>query len=195
MPRAKKRRKNILAPLLAVLLVLALAGTLLFSAFREKIDRWEYPQHYTEYVEYYAGKYDIDPMILYAFIRTESNFDPDVDSNAGARGLMQITEVTFDWIKTKIAPTEELTFDSLYDPETNIRFGSFFVSYCLKKYDNHLATAAAAYHSGLGTVDGLLGQEAYSTDGVTLDHYPYPQMRLYVKKITESYQHYSEIYK
>lgn len=70
MPRAKKRRKNILAPLLAVLLVLALAGTLLFSAFREKIDRWEYPQHYTEYVEYYAGKYDIDPMILYAFIRT-----------------------------------------------------------------------------------------------------------------------------
>ena len=44
------------------------------------------------------------------------------------------------------------------------------------------ATAAAAYHSGVGTVDGLLGQEAYSTDGVTLDHYPYPQMRLYVKK-------------
>ena len=51
MPRAKKQRKNILAPLLAVLLVLALAGTLLLSAFREKIDRWEYPQHYTEYVE------------------------------------------------------------------------------------------------------------------------------------------------
>ncbi|MCI6786658.1 MAG: lytic transglycosylase domain-containing protein, partial [Oscillospiraceae bacterium] len=158
MPRAKKRRKNILAPLLAVLLVLALAGTLLLSTFREKIDRWEYPQHYTEYVEYYAGKYDIDPMILYAFIRTESNFDPDVDSNAGARGLMQITEVTFDWIKTKIAPTEELTFDSLYDPETNIRFGSFFVSYCLKKYDNHLATAAAAYHNGVGAVDELLTQ-------------------------------------
>ena len=82
-----------------------------------------------------------------------------------------------------------------YDPETNIRFGSYFVSYCLDRYSGHLATAAAAYHSGVGTVDGLLGQEAYSTDGVTLDHYPYPQMRLYVKKITESYQHYSEIYK
>ena len=66
---------------------------------------------------------------------------------------------------------------------------------CLDRYSGHLATAAAAYHSGVGTVDGLLGQEAYSLDGVTLDHYPYPQMRLYVKKITESYQHYSEIYK
>ena len=175
--------------------MLALAGTLLVSAFRDKIERWEYPQRFTEYVEYYAGKYGIDPMILYAFIRTESNFDPNADSDAGARGLMQITEVTFDWIKMKIAPTESLTFDDLYDPETNIRFGSYFVSYCLDRYTGHLATAAAAYHSGVGTVDGLLGQEAYSTDGVTLDHYPYPQMRLYVKKITESYQHYSEIYK
>ena len=181
MPKAKKRKRSILAPILALLLVLALAGTLLFSTFRDKIEHWEYPQRFTEYVEYYAGKYGIDPMILYAFIRTESNFDPNADSDAGARGLMQITDVTFDWIKMKIAP--------------NIRFGIYFVSYCLDRYSVHLATAAAAYHSGVGTVDGLLGQEAYSTDGVTLDHYPYPQMRLYVKKITESYQHYSEIYK
>lgn len=195
MPKAQKRKRSILAPILALLLVLALAGTLLFSTFRDKIEHWQYPQRFTEYVEYYAGKYGIDPMILYAFIRTESNFDPNADSDAGARGLMQITEVTFDWIKMKIAPKESLTFDDLYDPETNIRFGSYFVSYCLDRYSGHLATAAAAYHSGVGTVDGLLGQEAYSTDGVTLDHYPYPQMRLYVKKITESYQHYSEIYK
>lgn len=134
MPKAKKRKRSILAPILALLLVLALAGTLLFSAFRDKIEHWEYPQRFTEYVEYYAGKYGIDPMILYAFIRTESNFDPNADSDAGARGLMQITEVTFDWIKMKIAPTESLTFDDLYDPETNIRFGSYFVSYCLDRY-------------------------------------------------------------
>lgn len=132
MPRqSKKQKRSAWVPVTAVLLALALAGTVLFSAFREKIDRWEYPQRYEAYVEYYAGKYGIDPMILYAFIRTESNFDPAVDSDAGARGLMQITEVTFDWIKTKIAPTEALTFDDLYDPETNIRFGTYFVSYCL----------------------------------------------------------------
>ncbi len=52
------------------------------------------------------GKYNIDPMILYAFIRTESNFNPNAESNVGARGLMQITEITFDWIKMKIAPNE-----------------------------------------------------------------------------------------
>ena len=107
---------------------------------------------------------------------------------------MQITEVTFDWIKTKIAPDEALTFDDLFDPETNIRFGSYFVAYCLLRYDNHLATAAAAYHSGVDTVDGLLADPACSPDGQTLTHYPYPQMRRYVHKITTGYQRYQEIY-
>lgn len=182
-------------PLLRWLAVLLALGILLVSVFfRSRIARAEYPCRYSEYVTYYAAKYDIDPLILYSFIRTESNFDPDAQSDAGARGLMQITEVTFDWIKTKIAPDEDLTFDDLFDPETNIRFGSYFVAYCLLRYDNHLATAAAAYHSGVGTVDGLLADPACSPDGQTLTHYPYPQMRRYVHKITTGYQRYQEIY-
>lgn len=185
---------KMLKRVLVVVLILALAGSVLFALFRDRINKWEYPIQYAEYVTYYADKYDIDPLMLYAFIRTESNFNPRADSDAGARGLMQITEVTFDWIKSKIAPTEDLTFEDLYDPETNIRFGSYFVSYCLLRYQDDLATAAAAYHSGWGTVDDLLAQSQYSADGKTLDHYPYPQMRLYVKKITSSYQRYQEIY-
>ncbi len=176
--KATPRRQKLLRTLLAVLVVLALAGTLLFTAFRRQVDTMEYPCRYSEYVEYYAGKYNIDPLILYSFIRTESNFNPNAQSN----------------VKSKIAPTEPLTFDDLYDPETNIRFGTYFVSYCLLRYQRDLATAAAAYHSGWGTVDDLLAQSEYSADGKTLDHYPYPQMRQYVRKITHSYQRYQEIY-
>lgn len=188
--KVRKIAQRVLGGLLVVLMI----GVALFAAFQDKIEHWEYPMEYPEYVTYYADKYGIDPLMLYAFIRTESNFNPMAESDAGARGLMQITEVTFDWIKSKIAPTEDLTFEDLYDPETNIRFGSYFVSYCLLRYQDDLATAAAAYHSGLGTVDDLLAQSDYSKDGKTLDHYPYPQMRLYVKKITNSYQRYQEIY-
>ena len=173
--KAKSRRPGLLRTLLVVLVVLALAATLLFTVFRRQVDTMEYPCRYNEYVEYYAGKYNIDPLILYSFIRTESNFNPNAQSNVGARGLMQITEET-------------------YDPETNIRFGTYFVSYCLLRYHDDLATAAAAYHSGWGTVDNLLSQAEYSSDGETLDHYPYPQMRLYVRKITNSYQRYQDIY-
>ena len=192
--KSPERLRRFWLRMAAVLLVLLVLGSAFVISSHEEIEQWEYPRKYSDLVEYYAGKYSLDEKMLYAVIRTESNFNPKAESNAGARGLMQITEVTFDWIKSKIAPTEDLTFDSLYDPETNIRFGCYFVSYCLLRYQDDLATAAAAYHSGWGTVDELLAQPEYSADGKTLDHYPYPQMRQYVKKITESYQRYQEIY-
>ena len=182
-------------PLLCWLAALVALGILLVSVFfRNRIARAQYPCRYADAVTRYAEMYDLDPLVLYAFIRTESNFNPHAQSDAGARGLMQITEVTFDWIKLKIAPDEALTFDDLFDPETNIRFGSYFVAYCLQRYGTDLATAAAAYHSGVGTVNELLADSVCSPDGQTLSHYPYPQMRRYVHKITTAYQRYQEIY-
>ena len=190
----KPRPARRLAPALAALVVLLLAVGILVTTFgRTQIEEMEYPRRYEEYVTYYADKYELDPLVLYAFIRTESNFNPEAESSAGARGLMQITEITFDWIKSRIAPSETLTFDDLYDPEVNIRFGSYYVAYCLLEYGD-LATAAAAYHSGLGTVGELLANPDYSSDGRTLDEFPYPQMRRYVHKITTSYARYCEIY-
>ena len=81
---------------------------------------------------------------------------------------MQITEETFDWIKSKIAPDEDLTFDALYDADTNIRFGTYLISVCLARYENDVSTAVAAYHSGMGLVDSLVADAEYSDDGVTL---------------------------
>lgn len=178
----------------AVLLCLIAIGSIFVISSHEKIEQWEYPRKYSDLVEYYAGKYDLDERMLYSIIRTESNFDPQAQSNVDARGLMQITEITFDWIKSKIAPSEDLTFDDLYDPETNIRFGTYYFSYCLQRYGNDLATAAAAYHSGWGTVDSLLSDSQYSQDGVTLDSFPYTQMQRYVYKVTSAYERYCEIY-
>ena len=178
----------------AVLLCLIAIGSIFVISSHEKIEQWEYPRKYSDLVEYYAGKYDLDERMLYSIIRTESNFDPQAQSNVDARGLMQITEITFDWIKSKIAPSEELTFDDLYDPETNIRFGTYYFSYCLQRYGNDLATAAAAYLSGWGTVDSLLSDSQYSQDGVTLDSFPYTQMQRYVYKVTSAYERYCEIY-
>lgn len=192
-PAQTKRARRLFA-LAATLTGILAAGTLLFALGAEKLMRLQYPRKYEEYVQYYAGKYELDPLVLYAFIRTESNFDPNAESSVGARGLMQITEVTFDWIRGNIAPDEPLTFDDAFDPETNIRFGSYFVKYCLIRYEDDLATAAASYHSGWGTVDDLLDDSRFTDDGDTLTDFPYEQMDLYVRKITDSYQWYQRLY-
>lgn len=153
-----------------------------------------YPRRFSAQVETYAAEYDLDPLLIYTFIRTESSFKPDAVSSVGARGLMQITEVTFDWIKSKIAADEDLTFDDLYDPAVNIRFGVYYFSACLERYHGDVSTAAAAYHSGWGTVDGLLESSDYTADGHILHTFPYQQMGLYVTKITRAYERYQALY-
>ena len=188
----KKLGKRILwLVVITAVLVLAVRG------LREGLHRRDlarYPLKYTEYVENAAAANGVDPLLIYAVIRTESGFDPNAESNVGARGLMQITEVTFDWIKSKIAPGEDLTFDDLYDPAVNIRFGVYYVSACLERYPGDVSTAAAAYHSGWGTVDGLLESSDYSADGEVLHTFPYQQMGLYVTKINRAYVRYQALY-
>ncbi|MFI3169067.1 MAG: lytic transglycosylase domain-containing protein [Faecalibacterium sp.] len=195
----KKRTKSSSAckqsPVAWVIVFFALVGVVaLGSKVYQKAIDLSYPQEYTELVEYWAEEYEVDPLLVYAFIRTESGFDETAQSNVDARGLMQITSDTFDWIKSKIAVDEDLIFEDMYDPEVNIRFGVYYISRCLARYENDVATAAAAYHSGWGTVDDLLSQEKYSQNGLTLDVFPYTQMKNYVFKIAACYEKYNELY-
>ncbi len=154
-----------------------------------------YPLLYGEEVGEWADTYGLDPLLVYAVIHTESGFDPEAASDAGAIGLMQMTEDTFDWVKSKVAPEDEtLTFESLYQPAVSIRFGCYFLAYCMEKYVGDVSTAAAAYHSGMGTVDRLLQEGEHTADGRTLSSFPYRQMSHYVKKINDSYRRYQELY-
>lgn len=153
-----------------------------------------YPIQYTEDIRHWAAEYELDPLLLCAFIRTESGFHPEAESSAGAIGLTQITEETFLWIKSKIAATEDICFADLHHPAISIRFGAYYIAQCIQRYNGDIATAAAAYHSGWGTVDRLLTAPAYSADGKTLDLFPYTQMRNYVFKIAKCYQKYQQFY-
>lgn len=188
--KVRQRRRATLLLVLCALVCLAWAAKQAYHRVQLAL----YPQSYSAAVERWAEEYGVDPLLIDTFIRTESGFDPKAESNVGARGLMQITEETFFWIKSKIASEEALTFDDLYDPETNIRFGAYYVAACLDRYQGDVATAAAAYHSGWGTVDRLLAAEGYSADGRTLQVFPYNQMQNYVFKIQRNYRTYQRLY-
>ena len=195
MPKRKRIKTVIRRVCLLLFTIVLLVTTLLGGcrAFRVG-EEYLYPRKYSTTVQYWAKEYDIDPLLIYAFIRTESGFDPQAESNVGARGLMQITDETFQWIKSKIAADEDLSFEDLYKADVNIRFGAYYVAQCLARYNGDVSTAAAAYHSGWGTVDRLLTTEGYSTDGKTLSVFPYTQMQNYVVKIRRNYEKYQNLY-
>ncbi len=153
-----------------------------------------YPLRYTREVEVYAAEFDLDPLLVTAFIRVESGFDPEAVSKVGARGLMQLTEETYSWVRSKLEPDSVWDYDSMFEPEKNIRYGCYYLCYCLARYDGEIATAAAAYISGCGTVDRLLEETQYSSNGVTLTVFPFKNMQNYVRKITHCYQGYLTAY-
>ena len=183
--------------LLRRLVVLVCIAAVLLTALpplAREADRLLYPRKYSRQVEQWAAEYELDPLLVYAFIRTESGFDPAATSSVDARGLMQMTEETFLWLRSKLGLGDEVSFGDLYDPDVSIRFGCYYLHLCLVRYNGDISTAAAAYHSGWGTVDALLQKEEHSEDGLTLSGFPYNQMHHYVEKITACYAKYTELY-
>ena len=182
--------------LMKALVLLVLVGMVVLSvpSVRDQVEQQLYPRKYQALVEQWAQVYQLDPLLVYSFIRTESGFDPDATSTVEARGLMQMTEETFLWLCSKLGLGEEVSFGDLYDPDVSIRFGCYYLHLCLVRYNGDISTAAAAYHSGWGTVDALLQKEEHSEDGLTLSGFPYNQMHHYVEKITACYAKYTELY-
>lgn len=187
--RKKMRSRRLFLLGMALILLFVLVPNLWGRA-----ERLLYPRKYEALVERWADTYDLDPLLVDAFIRTESGFDPGATSSVDARGLMQMTEETFLWLRSKLGLGEEVSFGDLYDPDVSIRFGCYYLHLCLVRYNGDISTAAAAYHSGWGTVDALLQKEEHSEDGLTLSGFPYNQMHHYVEKITACYAKYTELY-
>lgn len=171
--------------------VILLIFTAVFFAGRG-IFRVVYPLDYAETVDKYAEEYSVPRVLLFAMIHTESGFQPDAVSSAGAMGLTQITPETFHWLQTKTGET--LPDEALFEPETAIRYGALFYSLLLTEFDNDWFTAVAAYHAGRGQVNSWLSNPEYSADGKTLDTVPSKDTNHYVNKVLQAVEVYYNLY-
>lgn len=151
-----------------------------------------YPCKYTFEIEKYADEYDVPRALLFAVIHTESGFDPNAVSSAGALGLTQITPETFHWLQTKTG--ESLPDSALYEPEVSVRYGALFYSMLLSEFGGDIRTAVAAYHAGRGQVNAWLRDGQYSADGKTLDTIPSRDTNHYVYKVTKAINIYNNLY-
>ena len=134
----------------------------------------------------------LDPALVYAVVRTESGFDPRAKSNVGAQGLMQLLPSTAEWIAGKF--DETYSEGVLFDAETNLRYGCWYLGWLMRRYDGDMRCASSAYHAGQGTVDKWLQNPEYSKDGKTLDVIPFDSTRIYVDRVLKYYEKYEEVY-
>jgi peptidoglycan lytic transglycosylase len=146
-----------------VLLLLALVvvvGSVLVYATSAGPAWWlrlRYPLEYENIVLGHAENYDLDPALIAAVIYRESHFDPDAVSDSGAIGLMQLLPDTAEGI-AELTGGAKFVVSDLYEPEINVRYGSFYLRRLLTKYDGDEALALAAYHAGQGNVDRWLAR-------------------------------------
>ncbi len=168
--------------------MLPLLGAAVLKNYAVKI---LYPFEYKESVFKYSQKFKVEPELVFAVIKTESSFRPNVISHKQANGLMQITYDTFQWAKLKSDGEEE--FDEIFDPDVNIKYGTFILSYLISDFEDE-GVALAAYNAGRANVKKWLANEEYSHDGSTLDYIPFKETREYVQKVQKSKEAYKKLY-
>lgn len=110
-----------------------------------------YPLRYTAIVRGHAAHYRLDPALLAAVIESESKFDADARSGAGAVGLMQLTPSTAKGI-AQYTGGHNFRVSDLTNPEINVRYGAWYLRHLLDKYGDE-RSALAAYNAGQENVD------------------------------------------
>jgi soluble lytic murein transglycosylase len=142
-----------------------------------------YPLAYEQEISSAAERHELDPYLVAAVVRAESNFQPQAVSRAGAVGLMQVMPTTADWIAQR-SDWQGSAEPRLTDPSDNVDLGAFYLAYLLDRFGDE-ATALAAYNAGHGEVDRWLrdGGAGSSSASVTVGEIPFPETREFVQRV------------
>lgn len=147
-----------------------------------------YPIYYEESIKKYSIKYGLDPYLIYSIINVESKFNAFAKSSKGAIGLMQITPNTGEYI-SRLIGDKKFKMDILYNPETNIRYGCFYVSKLFSDFNGDLDCVLAAYNGGEGNVRKWLKE-----GNLKVKDLPFKETKNYIYKVKRNYKLYNYIY-
>lgn len=148
-----------------------------------------YPVKYESAIQKSSARYSVDPYLVCAVIKAESNWDPSVSSNQGARGLMQLMPETAQDMLDKHIVTGSYSASNLSDPATNIEFGCAYLSYLLKYFNGSTDRAIAAYNAGMANVNTWASQKTVLHNAIT-----FPETQAYLIRVNNALSRYRVLY-
>jgi soluble lytic murein transglycosylase len=156
---------------------------------------WEllFPLPWRREIESYARLRDVDPYLVAALIRQESEFNPGAVSRARARGLMQIVLPTGRRLGRSLGITR-LSAQQLHAPETSLRLGILHLRQVLDQYEGKLEWALAGYNAGEHRVDRWMTRLATSDPAEFVESIPFTETRTYVQAVLRNAAVYRRLY-
>jgi soluble lytic murein transglycosylase-like protein len=124
------------------------------------------PQTINAFIQVAATEHGVDPFLIKAIIKAESNFDPTAVSPKGAQGLMQLMPAT----------ARDLQVTDPFDPQENISGGAKYLRFLLDSYGWDVVLSLAAYNAGPGNVKNTIPK--------------IPETRIYITKVLDNYHSY-----
>jgi soluble lytic murein transglycosylase len=169
------------------LVVVAIAvGVSRLDVFGAPISELTLPLRHDDTIRQQARDKGVDADLIAAVIFAESRFR-DQTSEAGARGLMQITPETADVIE-RLSGGETFVTEDLADPDLNIRYGTFYLGYLLDRYDGNRVAALAAYNAGPTNVD------RWGAAGLEIGDIQFEETENYVREVLDKRRDYRRRY-
>ena len=168
----------------------------------DRLGRWMYPVAYEQEILISAAQQGVDPILIAAIIRVESNFRPDRVSRKNAVGLMQLMPDTAEWI-VRQANYADITLERLKREDVNILLGAWYLRYLYRLFEPYasertakdaMAVVTAAYNAGPGNVERWLREGTWDGTYGNAKHIPFGETRHYVQRVLYYYEKYSSLY-
>lgn len=172
------KRLFIFLLILAIIIVIGVYFMIYFSVN-------ERHEPYMDLIMKYSEEYRLEPELVTAIIKTESDFEPEVVSHADAVGLMQLIPDTGEWVANRLGD-EDYKVEDLTDPETNIRYGTYYFKYLFDRYKS-VDYAVMAYNAGFGNVDLWIEEDILTGDTSDYLDVPIGETRHYIRKVKNNY--------
>jgi soluble lytic murein transglycosylase len=185
-------RRRRAAGLLGVAVLVGAALLVTLPKLTDTVREITLPLRHEDVIRQQAAEKGLDPSLIAGVIYVESRFR-DQTSAAGAKGLMQITPATAQFIARRSGGSQ-FELKDLGTPQINISYGSFYLRYLLSRYGGNETLALAAYNGGEGNVDRWIVEAGRRDRAFRVRDIPFPETRAYVTSVEQAQADYRKHY-